>query len=70
MYYLLLICDLLFFRLITELVCQRTRRGRARLMYNEMGKLSPSSPCLICDFSTFCNVYSLREMFVCISYLL
>ena len=34
MYYLLLICDLLFFRLITELVCQRTHRGRAcALMY-------------------------------------
>ena len=34
MYYLLLICDLLFFRLITELVCQRTHRGRAHVAQN------------------------------------
>ena len=69
MYDLLLICDLLFFRLITELFVN-ARIEVVRVNVHEMGKLSPSSPCLICDFSTFCNVYSLREMFVCISYLL
>ena len=40
------------------------KKARSAPDVHEMGKLSPSSPCLICDFSTFCNVYSLREMFV------